>query len=146
MIAFEKLFHDNLRNVTCIDKSNKNSVMCLLTFGNIDSVQHICVKKHQLKYWIKKFILFNSLTHGHNCRNFAVNISRYIVLKDRLGVLIKMSLNFVPKVPSHYLKQWWPCEWIHLSVSKIKKKYLQVQCTSYFWALHSWCLQILYSK
>ena len=41
---------------------------------------------------------FNTLRPSHNCRHFADDIFKCIFLNENVGVLLKISLKFVPKV------------------------------------------------
>ena len=49
--------------------------------------------------FLYKSLSLNSLIPGQNGRHFADDIFKYIFLNEKIWILIKFSLKFVPKGP-----------------------------------------------
>ena len=79
---------------------------------------------------------FNTLRLGQNGCHFPDKIFKCIFLNESVWISIRMSLEFVPKVPrnnipalvqimawclqatSHYLNQWWPSLPTHICITR----------------------------
>ena len=86
--------------------------------------------------WVLVRIDLNLLRPRQNGLHFADDIFKCIFFNENLGILIKISLKFVPagpmnnlitlvwmmtlsrKAKSHYLKQWWHSLQIHICVTR----------------------------
>ena len=86
--------------------------------------------------WVLVRIGLNLLRPRQNGLHFADDIFKCIFFNENLGILIKISLKFVPEGPmnnlitlvwmmtlsrkatSHYLKQWWHSLQIHICVTR----------------------------